>query len=87
MKSRPCEVCMKPIEESRLETLTDTRLCEEHAKRIEKYGGEFLRSVSEEKTSKPGSLKQNYGGINTSKVRNTAAIERLKDEHYEEQWK
>lgn len=87
MKSRPCEICMKPIEPTRLESLDDTRLCDEHAKKIEKYGGEFVRSFSEERISKPGSLKQNYGGINTSKTRNQKAIEQLKDEFDEEKWK
>ena len=86
-KSRPCEICMKPIEQTRLNTLTDTRLCDEHAKQIEKYGGEYLRSFTEESTSKQGSLKKNYGGIAVTKVRNQKAIEQLKDEYEEEKWK
>jgi hypothetical protein len=86
-KSRPCEICMKPIEPSRLEALNDTRLCEEHARQIEKYGGEFLRSFTTERTSKEGSLKRNYGGINVSKRRNQKGIDQLKDEFEEEKWK
>lgn len=34
----------------------------------------------QERTSKPGSLKHNYGGVTTSKTRNVKAIERLRDE-------
>jgi len=78
-KSRPCEICMKPIEPQRLEATPETRLCKEH-------GGEFIRVVSHERTSKAGSLKKNYGGVNTSRKRNQAAIEKLKDEFDEEKW-
>ena len=85
-KSRPCEVCKKPIEPARLEALSDTRLCEEHGRMIEKYGGEFVRSFSAERTSKQGSLKKNYGGIAVSKVRNQKAIEQLKDEFEAAKW-
>jgi hypothetical protein len=85
-KSRPCEICMKPIEPERLEAVSDTRLCNEHANLIEKYGGEFIRVSSQERTSKAGSLKRNYGGINTSKKRNTAAIEKLKDDFEQAKW-
>ena len=85
-KSRPCEICMKPIEIPRLEATPETRLCKAHAEQIEKYGGEFTRSVSQERTSKAGSLKVNYGGINTSTKRNQAAIERLKDDFEAEKW-
>ena len=86
-KSRPCEICMKPIEPARLEALSDTRLCEQHGREIEKYGGEFVRSATQERTSKEGSLKKNYGGISVSKVRNHKAIEQLKDAYEEEKWK
>src|SRR5438105_1766405 len=86
-KSRPCEICMKSIETTRLETLNDTRLCDEHARKIEKYGGEYLRSFTNETTSKQGSFKKNYGGNAVSKVRNQKAIEQLKDEYEDEKWK
>ncbi|MBM3994226.1 MAG: hypothetical protein FJ303_08750 [Planctomycetes bacterium] len=85
-KSRPCEICMKPIEPQRLEATPETRLCKEHAEKIEKHVGEFIRVVSHERTSKAGSLKKNYGGVNTSRKRNQAAIEKLKDEFDEEKW-
>lgn len=86
-KSRPCEVCMKPIEPERIETLPETRLCGEHAEKIAKLGGEFIRVSSTERTSKPGSLKRNYGGVNTTTKRNQQAIEKLKDEFDEAKWK
>ena len=86
-KSRPCEICMKPIEPNRLEALSDTRLCEEHGRQIEKFGGEFVRSATQERTSKQGSIKHNYGGVTVSKVRNQKAIEQLKDAYEEEKWK
>jgi hypothetical protein len=86
-QSRPCEVCMKPIEADRLETVPESRLCREHAEKAEKFGGEFTRTSSAERTSKPESMKRNYGGVNTSKKRNQVAIEKLKDEFEEEKWK
>ena len=88
MSQRPrlCEICMKPIEQDRVESTPETRLCTEHGDKILKHGGEFVRSVSQETTSKPESLKKNYGGVNTAKVRNSAAIERLKDEYEAEKW-
>ena len=82
--TRPCEICMKPIEAERLETLPETRLCLEHAEKIAKYGGEFTMSLSWEKTSKQGGLKKNYGGVTPHKRRNQQALERLKDEFEDE---
>ncbi|MBM4094976.1 MAG: hypothetical protein FJ276_37035 [Planctomycetes bacterium] len=55
-------------------------LCTEHARAVRKFGGEFIVSAEQERTSKPGSLKHNYGGVTTSKTRNVKAIERLRDE-------
>jgi hypothetical protein len=78
---------MKPIDGDRLETLPETLLCTEHAEKIEKYGGEFKVIVAQERTSKAGSLKRNYGGVNTSKRRNHEALERLKDEYEDERWR
>jgi hypothetical protein len=85
-KTRLCEICMKPIDPDRLESFTDTRLCSDHAAKIKKHGGEFIRAVSQETTSKQGGLKKNYGGVNTEKIRNQAAIEALKIEFEEEKW-
>jgi len=80
-KSRPCEICKQPIEPERLEAVPETRLCTAHAKQIQKYGGEFLVAATQERTSKPGSLKVNYGGVNTSSVRNQEALAKLHDEY------
>jgi hypothetical protein len=85
-KIRLCEVCKKPIEAGRLETDAYTRLCKEHAEQIGQYGGEFIMTTTRERTSKAGSLKQNYGGVNVSRKRNQTAIERLKDAYERERW-
>lgn len=79
-KTRLCEICKAAIDPDRLEAMPDTRLCTDHARAIQKFGGEFIMSAEQERTSKPGSLKHNYGGITTSKTRNVQAIERLRDE-------
>ena len=79
--SRLCEICKGPIETDRLEGIPNTRLCHTHAVAIEKFGGEFKVSAEQERTSKAGSLKHNYGGIATSQKRNQEAIDRLKDDY------
>jgi len=79
--TRPCEICKKMIEEERLEVLPETRLCVEHAKAIQKYGGEFSLTGSYETTSKQGSLKHNYGGVNVTKTRNADAVEKLRRDY------
>lgn len=81
VKSRPCQICMRPIESERIENVPETRLCRDHAEEIKKYGGEFLVSTTMERTSKAGSLKRNYGGVNASKRRNTEGLDRLRDEY------
>jgi hypothetical protein len=78
---RCCEICKAPIELERAEAIRDTRLCLEHARQIARYGGEFLLTAVQERTSKPGSLKRNYGGIDTAKVRNQAALDQLRADH------
>ena len=80
MSDRYCEVCRRIIDEERAEALPDTKLCIEHAKAIEKLGGEFKLGIAVETTSKQGSLKKNYGGINVTKSRNSKAMDRLIDE-------
>ena len=79
-RTRLCEVCKQPIEAERAEFVPDTRLCSEHAAAAEAYGGEFKLEARQERTSKQGSLKLNYGGIETSKRRNSEAVERLKED-------
>jgi hypothetical protein len=83
-RTRLCEICKRPIDSERAEGMPDTRLCGQHAEEIEQFGGEFVVTAQQERTSKASSLKINYGGITTSKSRNHAAMERLK-QHYENQ--
>jgi hypothetical protein len=75
--ARFCEICNQEINQERAEALPDTKLCIEHARQIEKYGGEFKLSATAETTSKVGSLKKNYGGINVSKSRNGKAVQKV----------
>jgi hypothetical protein len=79
--TRPCEICNVLIEEERLEAVPQTKLCIKHARAIEKYGGEFKLSGSYETTSKQGSLKLNYGGVNVIKTKNTDGIEKLRRDY------
>ena len=78
---RHCEICKQPIDADRAEAIRQTRLCTEHGREIQKYGGEFIMSSTQEKTSKEGSLKKNYGGISTRLRRNERAIAQLKDDY------
>ena len=78
---RHCEICKQPIDADRALAIRQTRLCTEHAREIQKYGGEFVMSSTQEKTSKEGSLKKNYGGISTRLRRNERAISQLKDDY------
>lgn len=80
-KARMCEICKQPIDAERLDGTPETRLCRTHAAEIQKYGGEFRMQATQERTSKAGSLKINYGGISTRRTRNTEAIQRLKDDY------
>ena len=74
-------MCKKEIEAERIDAITGTRLCIEHGKEIQKYGGEFRISASDERTSKRGSMKINYGSVSTSSVRNNVAIEQLVEDY------
>lgn len=74
---RTCLICKKIIDPERAETIPDTKLCIDHAKEILKYGGEFIMTGTTETTSKQGSLKKNYGGVNVTRTRNNTAIEKL----------
>ena len=84
---RLCIVCKTEIDAERIEAIPETRLCTEHGREIRKYGGEFVVSASHERTSKPGSLKLNNGGISTSQTRNDEAVERLPDEYEADQFR
>ena len=81
MSTRVCEICKQPIDLDRAEAIPDTRLCSEHGREIARFGGEFVVTAEQERTSKAGSLKLNYGGISTSRSRNDTAVERLRDEY------
>ena len=78
---RMCLVCKNEIEADRLDAIPETRLCIAHGREIQKHGGEFSVTASQERTSKQGSLKHNYGGVSTSSVRNQVAIAKLVDEY------
>jgi hypothetical protein len=71
---------MRPIEAERIESVPETRLCADHAQQILKFGGEFIVTATQERTSKTGSLKLNYGSVTTSKTRNQKALDKLRDE-------
>ncbi len=86
-KARPCEICMKPIEMERIEAIPNTHLCLEHAEKIKQHGGEFTVTSTQERTSKAGSLKINFGGVTPTLKRNHKAMEKLKDEFEEEKWR
>ncbi len=82
---RLCIVCKKQIENDRIDAIPGTRLCVQHSREIQKFGGEFKISAADERTSKQGSMKINYGGIATSSVRNNDAIEQLVEEFRDKQ--
>jgi hypothetical protein len=63
---RPCARCGAMIPAQRLEAIPETEVCVTCSAEI---GGEFKLVAVTERTSKPGSLKLNYGGITIKKVR------------------
>ena len=85
-KPRPCEICGEMIDPERADGLPDTRLCTAHARQIIQFGGEFRISSEQERTSKAGSLKRNYGGISVTRTRNVLALEKLRDEYERRQF-
>lgn len=66
-ETRPCARCGEVIPAERIEALPETLVCVGCAR--EMGGSEFRVVVIPEKTSKDGSLKKNYGGYVTRKVR------------------
>ena len=77
-RTRRCEICGKEIDPERIDFIPETRLCTTHGREIQKFGGEFRRSSRHERTSKPGSLKHNYGGVSVTLKRNADAVEKLR---------
>ena len=63
---RPCTRCGQMIPAERIEAMPETEICIECSREV---GGEFKLIASTERTSKPGSLKLNYGGISVRRVR------------------
>lgn len=82
---RWCEICKQPIGPERADNDAKTRLCQLHAEEIAKYGGEFITMASQERTSKEGSMKKNYGAVSTTSVRNQVALDRLRDDYLDQQ--
>lgn len=79
---RVCEICGATIGEERLEAVPETRLCLEHAKAIQKYGGEFRLTKRRVSLGKTDSLKKNYGDVTSELVRNAEAMQKLRDEYF-----
>jgi hypothetical protein len=77
-ENRLCEVCTAVIDSERVEVLPETQLCTGCARKVEKFGGEFIAHLHQERTSKPGSIKINYGGVSLVKTRNYDGVRRLK---------
>ena len=84
---RLCTICKQAIDAEREEALPETRLCTKHGAEIAEFGGEFIMRASQERTSKQGSMKLNYGGISTTKTRNEDGIEQLRDRYEQEKMK
>lgn len=83
---RLCIVCKQEIESDRIEGIPATRLCITHGREIQQYGGEFKLTATQERTSKAGSLKLNYGGISTENKRNEDALNQLLDAYERKQF-
>jgi hypothetical protein len=77
---RFCEICKQQIEPERAEGVRDTKLCTEHARQAEKFGGEFIAVGTQSSLSKTGSLKKNYGDVGIERRRNFDGIAKLKEE-------
>ena len=81
-KTRPCEICGEMIDPERVEHVPETRLCGEHARKIEKFGGEFKVKLTQTSLAKPGSMKGNPGDVAVeSKDRNATAMAKLRMEY------
>jgi hypothetical protein len=79
---RVCEICGATIEAERVEAVPETRLCIDHAKAIQKYGGEFLLTSRRVSLGKDGSMKKNYGDVSSELRRNEQAMQKLRDEYH-----
>ena len=61
-----CARCGGEIPAERMEALPETMVC---VRCSQEMGGEFVVYATAERISKEGSLKKNYGGYTTKKVR------------------
>ena len=78
---RFCEICKEILDAERAENDRQTRLCTRHAREAARFGGEFRLHIRQERTSKQGSLKHNYGSVSVRFVPNRDGIEDLRDEY------
>ena len=78
---RKCDVCRCWIPPEHLEVAPESELCFAHAVEAEAYGGEHRLTWRQERTSKSGSLKLNYGSVIPKSVRNPRAVERVRLEY------
>lgn len=77
--TRPCEICGVAIPEGRLEAVPETRLCVQHARAMDAYGGEFRTYATQTSLGKGGSLKKNYGDVSVARKRNLDGLRRLRE--------
>jgi len=66
IQPQPCARCGALIPVERLRALPGTQVCVRCSREI---GGEFILVVGHDRTSKPGSLKKNFGGVTVRRVR------------------
>lgn len=83
--TRHCTICNNEIHADRAEALPNTMLCSVHAREIEKYGGEFTCFLDQERVSKQGSIKQNYGSASQIQVRNHTGLAKLREQYKKDQ--
>ncbi|VTR94803.1 transcriptional family : Transcriptional regulator, TraR/DksA family OS=Chthoniobacter flavus Ellin428 GN=CfE428DRAFT_4865 PE=4 SV=1: zf-dskA_traR [Gemmata massiliana] len=63
---QPCARCGGEIPPERVEAMPETMVCVACSQEM---GGEFTVIMTPERISKEGSLKKNYGGYSTRKIR------------------
>jgi hypothetical protein len=64
-RPQPCVRCGALIPVERLRVVPKTQVCVKCSAEI---GGEYTLVVTREKTSKPGGIKKNYGGVNVRRI-------------------
>ncbi len=80
---RKCDICRCWVDPERVAAVPKSKLCLTHAIKAEAYGGEYRLIWRQERTSKAGSLKLNYGSVIPKSVRNPSAVERVRLEYEE----